>query len=60
MIRFVFVFRRVTTEVPFYGPHGNIYIQKDGIAMGSVLKPIFSNMSNLENKVFHTIDKKGR
>ena len=40
-------------------PHGNIFIQKDGIAMGSVLGPIFSNfyMSDLENKVFNTINK---
>ena len=30
------------TEVTSYDPHGNIYIQKDGIAMGSVLLPIFS------------------
>ena len=48
-----------TSEVPFYDPHGNIFIQKDGIAMGSVLGPIFSNfyMSDLENKVFNTINK---
>ena len=48
-----------TTEVPFYDPHGNIFIQKDRIAMGSVLVPIFSNfyMSALENKVFNTINK---
>ena len=44
-----------TTQVPFYNPHGNI--QLDGIAMGSVFRPIFSNfyMSVLENKVFNTI-----
>ena len=48
-----------TTEVPFYDPCGNIFIQRDGIAMGSVLGPIFSNfyMSALENKVFNTINK---
>ena len=43
----------------FYDSHGNIYIQRDGIAMGSVLAPIFGNfyMSALENKVFNTINK---
>ena len=48
-----------TTEVPFYDPHGNIFIQKDGIAMESVLGPISSNfyLSVLENKVFNTINK---
>ena len=48
-----------TTEVPFYDPHGNIFIQKDGIIMGSVMGPIFSNfyMSALENKVFNTLNK---
>ena len=48
-----------TTEVPFYNSHGNIFIQKDRIAMGSVLGPIFCNfcMSALENKVFNTINK---
>ena len=36
-----------------------IYIHQDGIAIGSVLGPIFSNfyMSALENKVFNTINK---
>ena len=40
-----------TSEVPFYDPHGYIFIQKDG--------PIFSNfyISALENKVFDTINK---
>ena len=28
------------TEVPFYDHHADIYIQNDGIAMGSVLGPI--------------------
>ena len=48
-----------TTQVPFYDPYGNIYIQQDGIAIGSVLGPIFSNfyMSALENKIFNTINK---
>ena len=41
-----------TTVVPFYGPHGKIFIQKDEIMMGSVLGPIFSNfyMSTLERR----------
>ena len=48
-----------TTEGPFYNPHENIYNQKDGIAVVSVLGPIFSSfyMINLENKVFNTINK---
>ena len=48
-----------TTEVPFYHPFVNIFIQCDGIAMGSVLAPIFCNfyMSALENKFFNTINK---
>ena len=48
-----------TTDVPFYNPHENIFLQKDRIAMGSVLEPIFSYfyMSTLENKVFNTINK---
>ena len=53
------IFLPCTTEVPFYDPHGNIYIQNDGIAMGSVLGPIFSYfcMSALETEVFNTINK---
>ena len=41
-----------TTEVPFYDNLGNIYVQTDGVSMGSVLGPIFSNfyMSDLENR----------
>ena len=34
-----------TTEVPFYDHLGNIYVQTDGVSMGSVLGPIFSNWS---------------
>ena len=42
-----------TTKVPFYYPHKHIFIQEDGIAMGSPLDPfsvIF--VSSFENKVF--------
>ena len=46
-----------TAKVPFYDHLGNIYIQKDGVSMGLVLGPIFSNfyMSNLENKISNGI-----
>ena len=48
-----------TTEVPFYDPHGNIFIQKEGIALRSVLGTIFNKfyVSDLENKTFNTINK---
>ena len=48
-----------TTEVPLQDHLGDIYIQTDGISMGSVLHPIFSNfyMSDLENKIFNCIRK---
>ena len=41
------------------GHLGNIYIQTDGVSMGSVLGLIFSNfdMSNLKNKIFISIRK---
>ena len=64
LIFFFFCFLRkilllCTTEVPFYDPHGNTSIQKDGIVMVSVLGPVFrySYLSNLENKFFNTINK---
>ena len=46
-----------TTEVSFHGHLGNIYVQTDGIAMGSVLGPIFSNfyMSDLKNRIFNSL-----
>ena len=46
-----------TTEVPFHDHLGNIYVQTDGVSMGSILGPIFSNfyMSNLENRIFNSI-----
>ena len=48
-----------TTEVPFYGPHGNIFTQNDGMVIWSILVPIFSHfyMSALENEVFNSINK---
>ena len=57
------IFRKLlltcTTEVPFYDHLGNIYVQTDGVSMGSVLGPIFSNfyMSDLENRIFNSIKK---
>ena len=42
--------------VPFYDPSGNIFIQIDGISIGSHLGPTISKfyMSHLENKIFKT------
>ena len=46
-----------TTNVPFYDHNEDIYTQIDGISMGSVLGPIFTNfyMSNLGKKIFNDI-----
>ena len=47
-----------TIQVPFYYTYRHIYTQPDGIAMGSVLGPIFVIFTSaLENKVFNTINK---
>ena len=48
-----------TTEVSFHDNLGNIYVQTDGVSVGSVLGPIFSNfyMSDLENRIFNSIKK---
>ena len=48
-----------TTEVPFHDHLGNIYVQTNGVSMGSILGPIFSNfyMSDLENRIFNSIKK---
>ena len=45
--------RACTSDAPFRGPNGKLYIQKDGIAMGSPLGPLFANfyMSHVENLV---------
>ena len=42
-----------TTSVPFRGVDGNMYVQKDGMSMGSPLGPTFANfyMAHHENKV---------
>ena len=43
-----------TTETPFKRVNGDLYIQIDGISMGSCLGPTFAElyMCHLENKVF--------
>ena len=43
-----------TREAPFRCPKGNLYIQTEGVAMGSPLGPTFANfyMGNLEQQVF--------
>ena len=48
-----------TTQVPFYDHKDNIYIQIDGVSMGSALGPLFANfyMGHLEDKIFQVIDK---
>ena len=44
--------RACTTESPFRGPDGKLYLQKEGVAMGSPLGPLFANfyMCFVENK----------
>ena len=48
-----------TRGAPFTAPDGKMYLQVEGVAMGSPLGPTFANfyMGNLENKVFDKIDK---
>lgn len=43
-----------TTKSPFRGVDKNLYLQKDGVMMGSPLGPTFANyyMCNIENKIF--------
>lgn len=49
-----------TTETPFRNTNGDLYIQTDGVAMGSPLGPLFANfyMSYIENTVLPTIENK--
>ena len=44
-----------TMEAPFYGPDNNMYVQHDGVAMGSPLGPLFANfyMGSIEEKIFN-------
>ena len=46
-----------TTKVLFYDPSDKIYIQIDGILMGSPLGPTISKFykSHIENKIFETL-----
>jgi len=43
-----------TTKTPFYDHLGNLYVQSEGVSMGSALGPTFSEfyMCDLENRVF--------
>ena len=43
-----------TTKTPFKSPNGDIYLQTDGVSMGSPLGPTFANFyaGHIENKVF--------
>ena len=49
-----------TKEAPFKAPNGKMYLQVDGVTMGSPLGPTFSNfyMGDLENKIFNGIIQK--
>lgn len=48
-----------TKEAPFRTPDGRIYLQIDGVAMGSPLGPTFANfyMGHLEKLVFEQMEK---
>ena len=43
-----------TTKTPFRHPNGDLYVQVDGVSMGSCLGPTFADfyMCNLENNTF--------
>jgi PHD/YefM family antitoxin component YafN of YafNO toxin-antitoxin module len=43
-----------TKEAPFFSPKGEMYVQIDGVAMGSPLGPLFANfyLGSIEEKVF--------
>jgi len=43
-----------TTKTPFRDPFGNLYVQSEGVSMGSALGPTFAEfyMCDLENRVF--------
>ena len=47
-----------TKEAPFRCPQGKLYLQTDGVAMGSPLGPTFANfyMGSVENEVFQNPD----
>ena len=49
-----------TTQCPFRNHDGKIYIQKDGVSMGSPLVPTFASfyMCHLENKAFSELQVK--
>ena len=49
-----------TKEAPFKCPQGKLYLQIEGVAMGSPLGPTFANyyMGNLENHIFENSDRK--
>ena len=49
-----------TKEAPFRCPRGKLYVQIEGVAMGSPLGPTFANyyMGNLEKTVFDNPEKK--
>ena len=49
-----------TKESPFRSPDGKLYVQIEGVAMGSPLGPTFANyyMGHLEETVFSNVDNK--
>ena len=51
-----------TTKSPFRGPDSKLYVQSDGVSMGSPLGPTLANyyMCNLENKAIAQLSIKPR
>ena len=49
-----------TKEAPFRCPQGKLYLQTDGVAMGSPLGPTFANfyMGSIEDEIFQNPDNK--
>ena len=50
---------KCTTQTPFTTPENKLYLQVDGVSMGSPMGPVYANfyMSHIENIIMPSLDK---